>query len=260
LSNSSAIEAMCGAIDVILDAHSENTRTCTPVVVQSWTEPSTAGARCDVQLTIPNRAPDGSAIEPTPVVAERPVYYPAGGGWTIHYPLEAGDEVLGLCIDRNTEGWTTNRTPGAPSHALFERFHSESDMVVLAAADRPELPDATPDLDTDFVITHRTGGVVVRLGTDGKVTLTASASASIVVQPDGTITLTGTTVELGGESATLGNARLNDTTSSDTTMTIWMAGVQTVCTAAGALLGTPAPVFPSDFGKITSASTIVKSL
>jgi hypothetical protein len=187
LSNSSAIEAMCGAIDVILDAHSENTRTCTPVVVQSWTEPSTAGARCDVQLTIPNRAPDGSAIEPTPVVAERPVYYPAGGGWTIHYPLEAGDEVLGLCIDRNTEGWTTNRTPGAPSHALFERFHSESDMVVLAAADRPELPDATPDLDTDFVITHRTGGVVVRLGTDGKVTLTASDSVSLVIDPAGTI-------------------------------------------------------------------------
>jgi hypothetical protein len=257
---SDALESMNAAFDVMGDAVAEATRTATPVLVQTWTQPAGQGARCDVQLTIPNRAGDGSAIEPTPVVASRPIYYPGGGGWTIHYPLQVGDQALGVCLDRNSDAWSVNRVPGTPSHALIERYHDPSDMVVFPMLDRPVLPSPAPGLTTDFVITHTTAGVIVRLGVDGTVTLTASETASIIVAPDGTVTVTGTTVKLGGEAATLGNARLNDTTSANTTMAIWMTGVQTVCTAAGALLGTPAPVFPSDFGKITAASTIVKSL
>lgn len=192
-----ALEAMNAAQDVMDDAFSEALRTCTPVIVQSWTAPSSVGARCDVQLTIPNRAPDGSAVEPTPVVTSRPVYYPSGGGWTIHYPLEAGDQTMGLCIDRNTEGWSTNRAPGAPSHTLYERYHDISDMAVVAVCDRPRLPSPAPGLDTDFVIAHRTAGVVIRAGIDGLVTITASETALITIDPSGEINITGATVKVG---------------------------------------------------------------
>jgi hypothetical protein len=192
---------MVAVFDVILDSLQERMRSATPVVVQTWTEPDGAGAHADVQLTIPDRAPNGAAIEPTPIVAERPVFYPAGGGWTVHYPLASGDQVLGLTIDRNTEGWNTNRTPGAPAHTLVERLHDVSDLVVVAMADRPALPSPATGLDTDFVITHETGGVIIRAGTDGLVTITASANASITVNPNGQIDVTGTTVKVGDSSA-----------------------------------------------------------
>lgn len=180
---SALLESMNAAQDVMDDAFHEATRTATPVIVQSWAQPAGQGARCDVQLTIPDRAGDGSAVVPTPVVATRPIYYLGGGGWTVHYPLQAGDAALGLCMDRNTDAWGVNRVPGTPSHPLFERYHSESDMAVLPMLDRPVLPSPAPGLTTDFVITHSTGGVIIRLGTDGKVTLTASPTLSIVMDP-----------------------------------------------------------------------------
>jgi hypothetical protein len=249
---SDALESMNAAFDVMGDAVAEATRTATPVLVQTWTQPAGQGARCDVQLTIPNRAGDGSAIEPTPVVASRPIYYPGGGGWTIHYPLQVGDAALGVCLDRNSDAWSVNRVPGTPSHALIERYHDESDMVVFPMLDRPVLPSPAPGLTTDFVITHSTAGVIIRLGVDGMVTITASPTASIIVDPAGN-------VKLGGSAATLGVARLTDTTAANTTMTAWMAGVQTVTTAAAAFLGISPPVFPSDFGIIDQASTKVLS-
>lgn len=196
------LDALVDAHDAVKDAADENMRTAMPLIVQSWSEPGGEGASCTAVVPIPNRAPDGEPISDTPsLVVDRPVFYPGGGGWCMSWPLEPGDAVMGIAAERNTEAWNLNRQPGAPSNPLLERYHDLSDTMVLPLVDRPELPQPAPSgLDTDYVIMHRTAGVVVRLEPDGKVTITASATASITVQPNGTVQISGTTVEVAGNT------------------------------------------------------------
>jgi hypothetical protein len=197
---SALLEAIVGTYDVVMDAGRQRLRTMTPVVVQAWTAPATRGASCDAVLPIPDQAPNGDPISSTnSLITARPVYYPSGGGWTVHYPLSSGDEVLALAADRNTEAWALNREPGAPSNAAIPRWHDISDAAILAMQDRPPLPSPTPTgLGTDLLITHRTGGVLLRCEPSGKVTITASSTVAVVVDPAGKVTITAPLVEVAG--------------------------------------------------------------
>lgn len=201
---SKLLEAMAGAYDVVVDERSQRLRTMTPVVVQAWRAPSTRGASCDAVLPIPDQAPNGDPVSSTHhMVASRPVYYPGGGGWVVHYPLEAGDEALALAADRNTEAWALNREPGAPSNAAIPRWHDISDAAILAMLDRPRLPSPTPaGLGTDLLVMHRTSGVLIRCEPSGKVTITASTSVSLTLDPSGSgkVTITAPVVEVAGSA------------------------------------------------------------
>ena len=194
------LDALIDAHDAVKDASDENLRTAMPLIVQSWSEPGGEGASCTAVVPIPNRAPDGEPISETPsLVVDRPVFYPGGGGWCMSWPLEPGDEVMGIAAERNTEAWHLNRQPGAPSNPLLERYHDLSDTMVLPLVDRPELPQPAPSgLDTDLVIMHRTGGVLLRCEPSGKVTITASSTVAVVVDPAGKVTITAPLVEVAG--------------------------------------------------------------
>lgn len=198
---SKLLEALDGAYDVIADERSQRLRTMTPVIVQAWNAPTSTGASCDAVLPIPDQAPNGDPVSTTnSLISKRPVYYPGGGGWVVHYPLEAGDEVMAIAADRNTEAWALNREPGAPSNAAIPRWHDISDAAILAMQDRPRLPSPTPSgLGTDLLIMHRTGGVVLRCEPSGKVTITTSATVSIELDPDGNkVKITAPLVEVAG--------------------------------------------------------------
>jgi hypothetical protein len=127
--------------------------------------------------------------------------------------------------------------------------------LVSSVAGRPETQPGDKALWT-------AAGHVIYLDDDGGLTITSkdgsvitmAASGSIVVEVAG-----GQTIKLGDNTATLGVARQTDSVGADATMTVWIAGVQAVCTAAAALLAIPAPVAPSDFGIISSASATTLS-
>jgi uncharacterized Zn-binding protein involved in type VI secretion len=128
-------------------------------------------------------------------------------------------------------------------------------IASVAPAGRP----ATPSGDA---VAWTNSGHKVTLANDGAITIESKDGPTITLEVSGNIVLQvagGKTILLGDNTATLGVARLNDTTSANTTMAVWMAGVQSVCTAAAAFLGIPAPVFPADFGKITQASSTTLS-
>lgn len=241
------------AIRLVVDVATESLRTIIPGRVQLPKRQTNTEADVSFEPG-PGRRQAGTEVADG-VVDNAPVMYPGGGGFAMRWPLTTGDEALGLVADRNIQRWRQTKIPGQ-AHG-FSRHHNISDAVVFPFA--ITAPEATPpNWATDFVLMSPTGVSIQIAGLDGAVTVQTPA-ASIVIAADGTVTVTGTTVKLGGASATLGVARLNDTTSSDTTMTAWMASVQTVCSAAAAFLGLTPPVYPSDFGKVTAASAKVLS-
>lgn len=241
------------AIRLVVDVATESLRTIIPGRVQLPKRQTNQEA--DVSFE-PGPGKRQAGIEVADgVVDNAPVLYPGGGGFAMLWPLTTGDEALGLAADRNIQRWRQTKIPGQ-AHGLG-RHHNISDTVVMPFA--ITAPEATPpDWSTDWLLMSPTGVSVQVSGLDGAVTI-QTPTASIVVAADGTVTVSGVTVKLGGDAATLGVARLNDTTSSDVSMTAWMAGVQTVSSAAAAFLGLTPPVYPSDFGKVTAASTKVLS-
>lgn len=105
-------------------------------------------------------------------------------------------------------------------------------------------------------------GHVIYLDDDGGLTITSKDGSVITMAASGSIVISvagGQTIKLGDNTATLGVARQTDSVGADATMTVWIAGVQAVCTAAAALLAIPAPVAPSDFGIISSGSSTTLS-
>ena len=110
-----------------------------------------------------------------------PVLYPSGAGWSVVWPVDAGDEVLGLACDRNSERWKANLDPGQ-AHSL-ERSHDVSDSLLLPFASSPA--NAPSDPGTDMVISNE-HGEVMRLGL-GTVTISTPGPDPTVVA---TITLT----------------------------------------------------------------------
>lgn len=256
---SDPIEAAAGALDVIFAEQLENVRTCTPLFVMAFTPgSSTLSATCECQPAVPDTLPNGNPGKVVPVLSERPVWYPGGGGTFIYWPVVTGDTALGLVSDRSLAAWSLSRTPGLPSAPELPHFHQISDTQVLPLTDRPGIPDGDPGLATDLIIGTATGVAIRIAGATGEVAITTPA-ATITVAVDGTITLEGVTVKLGGPAATLGVARLTDTVAADAGMTAWIAQAQVVLAAAAALTATPVPTPPIDFGVIDSSSSGVLS-
>ena len=84
------------------------------------------------------------------IIPNVPVMFPCGGGYSITWPLAAGDDVLIIYAERSIAGWKKSgagdQSPGDP------RRHNESDAIAIPIG----RPGATPG----FVIT----GDDIRLG------------------------------------------------------------------------------------------------
>jgi hypothetical protein len=198
---SDPIEAAAGALDVIFAEQLENVRTCTPLVVTAFTPGGSAlSATCECQPAVPDTLPNGNPGKVVPVLSERPVWYPGGGGTFIYWPVVTGDVALGLVSDRSLAAWSLSRTPGLPSAPELPHFHQISDTQVLPLTDRPGIPDGDPGLATDLIM-GTAAGVALRIaGATGEITITTPA-ATVTVAVDGTITLEGPTVNVGGLAA-----------------------------------------------------------
>lgn len=162
-------------------------RTALPGVVQSY---NAATQRATVQSGVALRLLDGTT-ETDPLFVDVPVVYPGAGGYSIHYPLAAGDECLILCSERSMDEWLAeggyNVAPGDP-----RRFSAQDAICLpglrsapnaLPAAARPADALTIASADGAVRIEVRAGGVVtifadeVRLGDDSATFL---ALASLV--------------------------------------------------------------------------------
>jgi hypothetical protein len=108
----------------------------------------------------------GEAVADGPV-DPAPVLFPAGGGFSIVWPIVADDEALGLAADRNSEWWRAQREVGQASSR--PRSHDLSDALILPVAITP--PNAPDDPGEDLVISGPEGEAI-RVAGSGSITIT----------------------------------------------------------------------------------------
>jgi hypothetical protein len=113
--------------------------TCLPGIVQRY-DPATNTV--DVQPAIQRTFQDG--VQNFPLLEGVPVHFPGGGGWTVTFPIAAGDECLLIFSERCINYWhvTGELRPGENY-----RLHDPSDAFALVGI--RSQPRALPAIQTD---------------------------------------------------------------------------------------------------------------
>lgn len=114
---------------------------------------------------------DGQTL-PLPQIADAPVAFPAGGGFTITWALLPGDPVLLLCSDRDIDRWRASGSPYAP---VTSRMHQLTDCFVWPGTG-PAPDPATGASATDLVI-HTPAGPTITVTPAGTIALGVGATA-----------------------------------------------------------------------------------
>ncbi len=77
------------------------------------------------------RMDDGSVrLFDIPLITHVPVVFPAGGGWSLTWPLVAGDVVYLAFAERSLDSWLAS-PPGPTVDPLDVRMHDLSDAVAI---------------------------------------------------------------------------------------------------------------------------------
>ncbi len=169
----------------------------------------------------------GRVFEQLPILRRVPVLQlrATAGGWFVHLPIAAGDEVVLLVLERDYQRW---RQTGDESVTPDTRLHHLANAIAI-----PGLPSAARVLDSppaDELRVGREGGAQVRVTSAGEVHITDA------------------TVRLGSAAATKGVAREGDS------VRVTIPTGTFLTSATGGVLN-PSPVNVS--GTITSASSTV---
>lgn len=110
-----------------------------------------------------------------PQVANAPVWYPQGGGWSITWPLLPGDPVLLLVADRHLDRFRITGTAYDPDAI---RLHDLTDAVVLPGAG--PAPDPATGISAVDLTISGPGGIAMRVSPAGVVSL---GGTEVATQP-----------------------------------------------------------------------------
>lgn len=189
------------AVLACIDASASNLRAVVPGKVSAVTRAEDRERDVDFDPGIGRS--DAAGVRADGTVPEAAVLYPGGGGFAMLWPLDSGDEALGLVADRNVTRWRQDRVPGQ-AHTLT-RAHALSDTLVIPFA--ITAPASAPaDVGADWVLVGPEGEAMRVGGADGAVTLTKGGAsvATISMDADGKVSITaapGQAVEVGGVSS-----------------------------------------------------------
>lgn len=116
------------ALRIALESMRAQMWTALPAIVQRF-DPE--AMTCEVQPTISAlvRTPAGT-FEPLqmPALLDCPVVFPGGGGMTLTFPINPGDEVLVVFASRCIDGWWAQ---GGVQGQVVPRMHDLSDGFVI---------------------------------------------------------------------------------------------------------------------------------
>ncbi len=137
-------------------------RTVVPCVVVSYNALTQSAS---VQPAPSNRRTQGDP-EPLTPIPDAPVVFPAGGGWSMSWPLAPGDAVLAMCSDRGISRWRAQGTPFVPGS---RRMHAIADAFVWPGGGPAPTPDGTPSAANMRI--EGPGGVAFEVTPAGTITL-----------------------------------------------------------------------------------------
>lgn len=121
-------EDPCEAMQAVQDGRQAQIQTAMPGIITGY---DAAAQTCSVQPAIRGRveSPDGTvASVDLPLLVDVPVFFPSGGGFTLTFPIAAGDECLVVFASRCIDAWWQS---GGVQEALSARMHDLSDAFAL---------------------------------------------------------------------------------------------------------------------------------
>lgn len=154
-----------------------------------------------------------------PILPDLPILWQGGGGVTLTFPIQPGDECLVLFSARCIDAWWENgflppngATPNPAMNPPDNRMHNLSDgfaMVGMRSLPKSFSPDlstatvTTDDLQTFFRLDPAGKAVVIQA--NGGITL--QTTGSITLQAGGEISANGVTIDPSGNVYSPGNIR-----------------------------------------------------
>ena len=185
--------------------------TAMPGIVQ---EVDLARQTCSVQPairgTITNERGETSTCD-MPLLVDVPIVFPRGGGFTLTFPVKAGDECLVVFASRCIDAWWQN---GGVQEQAERRMHDLSDgFAILAPTSQPKalggVSDSTVQLRSDD------GGTFVEIANGGLVNVRGTG---VKIEADN-ITLSGN-VKVSGNMNAENNISIGGSLSGDGGLTI----------------------------------------
>jgi hypothetical protein len=236
--------------------------TCFPGVIEKYDAKT---RRADVQPSLKRRLPDGS-FAAFPIIPDIPVHFPGTKKYTIHFPLEKGDEVSVNVIERSTDIWRDNGGSGIEDGDP-RRFNLQ-DCFAVPGLQPKEFISAT---EAGLQIIHKDkpdGDLISQvLMTDDKIEMLYKQKAKATMEDDHITAKTDkctvemnadiltaknskTTIKLNGDKASLNNG-------GKSLYTIWHTFLQAFLTTHPATFGSPAnhEFNPALIQAVTTADT-----
>lgn len=173
------------AMLAVLNGWQTNLWTALPGIIQSF---NPQAKTCTVQPALKAGVlrPDGETeYIQLPVLLDCPVFFPSGGGVTLTFPLQAGDEALVVFASRCIDSWW--QSGGVQVPAEF-RMHNLSDGFVFAGiSSKPVVPPAISASAAEL----RSHDAAVRISLDPH-------SERVQVVTPGEVEVTAGTIRLNG--------------------------------------------------------------
>lgn len=179
------------ALRQMQEGHQSSIWTALPGIVQSYNAAAgTVSVQPALQSTI--TGPDGTTRQQNmPILADVPVIFPGGGGATLTFPIQPGDECLVVFSSRPIDGWWQG---GQIGPQIMPRMHSLSDGFALVGVRSRgrALPGASVE-ETTLRTDDGAASIALRPGS-GNVTVVTPGEATITapnIRLNGLVTISG---------------------------------------------------------------------
>lgn len=174
---------------LMLDGRQSGIWTAMPAIVQSV---NLSAMTLVAQLAIQGRMIDEEGVESfvdIKPIQDVPICFPSAGGFTMTFPVAAGDEVLLVFANRCIDSWWQNG--GYQNVPMEFRMHDLSDgFAIIGPRSQKRLVSGISS--TDMQIRNDAGSTFLSIDAGGNINLTSP----------GNINLTGTVVVTGALTAT----------------------------------------------------------
>ena len=157
------------------------THTALPGRIEAYDE-TTQTATVVVELQREFRERDGAVVaESVPFLLEVPVLFPRAGGFSITFPVAAGDKCLVVFSERDISGW---RQLGAEALPPSARMHSLSDAVAILGLWPSGNAISPAPSSSALQIRSDDGNIVIEVSADGVSIDTGTGANGVTLNSD----------------------------------------------------------------------------
>lgn len=187
---------------LLLDGRQSTIWSAIPGIVQSV---NLSQMTVEVQPSIQGVIEDENGIKQfvnLPLLVDVPIVFPSAGGFTITFPIAAGNEVLVVFSSRCIDSWWQS---GGIQKPMEARMHDLSDGFAIPG------PKSQPNKisgisNSNLQIRNNAGTSYVEITSDGKINLVSPSEVNLtapLIQLNGGIFLNGTITGPGGGGGTI---------------------------------------------------------